>query len=64
MSVIVAAPTAGACVALPGAVMAMAEETELGEEKMAKSMLASGLIGVFIAARWTFAAEAGGCADA
>jgi L-serine dehydratase len=61
MGVIVAAPTAGACAALPGAVMAMAETMELGEEEMAKAMLASGLIGVFIATRWTFAAEVGGC---
>ena len=30
-------------------------------ETMAKALLASGLIGVFIATRWTFAAEAGGC---
>ena len=51
----------GACAALPGAVIAMAEEMGLGEEEMAKAMLASGLIGVFIATRWTFAAEVGGC---
>jgi len=31
------------------------------EEDMAKAMLAAGLIGVFIATRWTFAAEVGGC---
>ena len=61
MGVIVAAPTAGACAALPGAVIAMAEEMKLSEEDMAKAMLASGLIGVFIATRWTFAAEVGGC---
>ena len=61
MGVIVAAPTAGACAALPGAVIAMAEAMGLGEEEMAKAMLASGLIGVFIATRWTFAAEVGGC---
>jgi L-serine dehydratase len=61
MGVIVAAPTAGACAALPGAVMAMAEELGLGEEEMARALLASGLIGVFIATRWTFAAEVGGC---
>ncbi len=61
MGVILAAPTAGACAALPGAVIAMAEETGLGEEAMAKAFLASGLIGVFIATRWTFAAEVGGC---
>ena len=61
MGVIVAAPTAGACAALPGAVIAMAETMDQDEEKMAKAMLAAGLIGVFIATRWTFAAEVGGC---
>ena len=61
MGVIVAAPTAGACAALPGAVIAMAEEMKLTEEDMAKALLASGLIGVFIATKWTFAAEVGGC---
>ncbi len=61
MGVIVAAPTAGACAALPGAVIGMAEAMGKSEEDMAKAMLASGLIGVFIATRWTFAAEVGGC---
>ena len=61
MGVIVAAPTAGACAALPGAVIALAEEMGLAEEDMAKAMLASGIIGTFIATRWTFAAEVGGC---
>lgn len=61
MGVIVAAPTAGACAALPGAVIAMAERMGLGEEDMARALLASGLIGVFIATPWTFAAEVGGC---
>jgi L-serine dehydratase len=61
MGVIVAAPTAGACAALPGAVIAMAESLNLGEDEMAKALLASGIIGVFIATRWTFAAEVGGC---
>ncbi len=61
LGVIVAAPTAGACAALPGAVIAMAEAMELDETVMAKALLASGLIGVFIATRWTFAAEVGGC---
>ena len=61
MGVIVAAPTAGACAALPGAVIAMAEEMGLSEEDMAKALLAAGIIGVFIATRWTFAAEVGGC---
>lgn len=61
MGVIVAAPTAGACAALPGAVIGMAESMNREEEDMAKAMLAAGLIGVFIATRWTFAAEVGGC---
>lgn len=61
MGLIVAAPTAGACAALPGACIAVAEEMGLPEEAMAKAMLAAGLIGVFIASQWTFAAEVGGC---
>jgi L-serine dehydratase len=61
MGVIVAAPTAGACAALPGAVIAMAESMGKDEDEMATAMLAAGLIGVFIATRWTFAAEVGGC---
>ena len=61
MGVIVAAPTAGACAALPGAVIAMAESMNLDERDMAKGLLTAGLIGVFIATRWTFAAEVGGC---
>ena len=61
MGVIVAAPTAGACAALPAACIAVAEEHGLPEEEMARAMLAAGLVGVFIANRWTFAAEVGGC---
>lgn len=61
MGVIVAAPTAGACAALPGATIAMAEEMGLSEEDMARAMLAAGAIGLFIAGPWTFAAEVGGC---
>jgi len=61
MGVIVAAPTAGACAALPGAVVAVAGEMGLGEEEMARALLAAGLVGAFIALRWTFAAEVGGC---
>jgi L-serine dehydratase len=61
MGVIVAAPTAGACAALPGAVIAFAEEMHKDEDDMARAILAAGLVGVFIADRWTFAAEVGGC---
>jgi L-serine dehydratase len=61
MGVIVAAPTAGACAALPGTCIAVAEEMNLSDEDMTKAMLAAGMIGVFIAAYSTFAAEVGGC---
>lgn len=61
MGVIVAAPTAGACAALPASCIAVAEAMHLDEEAMARAMLAAGLIGVFIAEPWTFAAEVGGC---
>lgn len=61
MGVIVAAPTAGACAALPASCIAIAEEMQLDETAMARAMLAAGLIGVFIAGPWTFAAEVGGC---
>jgi L-serine dehydratase len=61
MGVIVAAPTAGACAALPASVIAVAEERGQTEEDMARALLAAGLIGVFITSQWTFAAEVGGC---
>jgi L-serine dehydratase len=61
MGVIVAMPTAGACAALPGVVIALAEGMELGEVEMARAFLAAGLVGAFIASAWTFAAEVGGC---
>lgn len=61
MGVIVAAPTAGSCGALPGAIFGTAHSMNLGEEDIVKAMLSAGLIGVFIAAHATFAAEVGGC---
>jgi len=61
MGVIVAAPTAGACAALPGACIAVADALGASEEDAAKAMLAAAMVGVFIAAHATFAAEVGGC---
>jgi L-serine dehydratase len=61
MGVIVAAPTAGSCGALPGAVVAAADQMALPEKEIANAMLAAGMIGVFIAAHATFAAEVCGC---
>ena len=61
MGVIVAAPTAGSCGALPGALFGTAHSMKLPEDDLVKGMLSAGLIGVFIAAHATFAAEVGGC---
>jgi len=61
MGVIVAAPTAGSCGALPGAIIGMGTSMKLTEAEKIKGLLAAGLIGVFIAAHATFAAEVGGC---
>jgi L-serine dehydratase len=61
MGVIVAAPTAGSCGAMPGAVLAVSEALGLTDEETVKALLIAGLIGVFIAAHATFAAEVGGC---
>lgn len=61
MGVIVAAPTAGSCGTLPGAILGAASFWELPEDEVVKALLAAGLIGVFIAAHSTFAAEVAGC---
>ncbi len=61
MGVIVAAPTAGSCGALPGAILGTADCLGVLEDETVKAMLGAGLIGVFIAAHATFAAEVGGC---
>lgn len=61
MGVIVAAPTAGSCGALPGALLGICSALDLREEAAVKAMLAAGMIGVFISEGATFAAEVGGC---
>lgn len=61
MGVIVAAPTAGSCGAMPGAVLAVAHAMGKDRQEIADAMFAAGLIGVFIARDATFAAEEGGC---
>ncbi|HCW08934.1 MAG TPA: serine dehydratase [Cytophagales bacterium] len=61
MGVIVAAPTAGSCGALPGALIGTTRALKISEDELVKAMLAAGMIGVFIAAHATFAAEVGGC---
>jgi L-serine dehydratase len=61
MGLIVAAPTAGSCGGLPGACIGAANAMGLSSDELTRSMLAGGMIGVFIAAHATFAAEVGGC---
>jgi len=61
MGIIVAAPTAGACAVLPGALLGTGKELNLPLDLMVKAMLSAGMIGVFIAKHATFAAEVGGC---
>jgi L-serine dehydratase len=61
MGLIVAAPTAGACGGLPGACIGAASAMGLSKDDMTRALLAGGIIGVFIAAQATFAAEVGGC---
>ncbi len=61
MGVIVAAPTAGSCGALPGTLIGVATTLSLPRESIVKGLLAAGLIGVFITEHATFSAEVGGC---
>jgi L-serine dehydratase len=61
MGIIVAAPTAGSCGAMPGAILAATDVMGLSERDAVDAMLAAGLIGMFVAARSSFAAEVGGC---
>jgi len=61
MGIIVAAPTAGSSGLLGGAIFGAAEGFTDDIERLTKAFLAAGLIGVFIADKYTFAAEEGGC---
>jgi L-serine dehydratase len=61
METIVAAPTAGSCGVLGGAIFGAAKYLNTGNEELIKAYLAAGLTGVFIADKYTFAAEEGGC---
>lgn len=61
MGVIVAAPTAGACGAIAGALIGAATAMKLSTSEITRSMLAAGIIGIFISKQSTFSAELGGC---
>jgi len=61
MGVIVAAPTAGSCGAMPGAVLGTSTILKSSDDEVVKALFIAGLIGVFIAHGSTFAAEEAGC---
>ena len=61
MGLIVAAPTAGSCGVIPGAIFGTAQYMNLDDDKIIKAMLAAGMIGVFISEQATFSAEVCGC---
>jgi len=61
MGLIVAAPTAGSCGTVPGAIFGTAQYMNLDDDKIIKAMLAAGIIGVFISEQATFSAEVCGC---
>lgn len=61
MEVFVAAPTAGSCGTLPGTILGAADHLGSSEEEVNRALLASGIMGAFIAEHATFAAEVAGC---
>ena len=61
MGIIIAAPTAGSCGVLGGAFYGFLQDIDTDTELITRAFLAAGLIGVFIAREYTFAAEEGGC---
>lgn len=61
MGIIVASPTAGSCGTLPGSLIAVTNATNMSEDHLVRAMLASSMIGIFIAIHSTFSAEIGGC---
>lgn len=61
LEVIVAAPTAGSCAALPAVLLAVGDANGWDETKLVRGLLTAGLIGIFITEGATFSAELGGC---
>jgi len=59
--VIVAAPTAGSCAVIPGAIIGCADTYGFSEDECIKAILSAGLIGVLIASQSTFSADVAGC---
>lgn len=61
MGIIVAMPTSGSCGVVGGALFASIQDQEFDLSKMTRAFLAAGITGVFIANKYTFSAEEGGC---
>ena len=61
MGKIVAAPTAGACGILPGAVLAMMEERNISERKAVDALFVAAAVGQTIATRASISGAEGGC---
>ena len=57
----VAAPTGGSCGVIPGAVVYIGRQLGKSDEEIAKAMMATGLIGVFIIHQASFGGEVLGC---
>lgn len=61
MGVVCAAPTGGSAGVIPATLVTLAEERSLTREQIGLALLASGVIGLILAQRATFAAEVAGC---
>ena len=61
MGVIVAAPTAGSSGVIGGTLFGISDACRADTDSIVRAFLAAGIIGVFIADKYTFAAEEGGC---
>ncbi len=61
MGLIVATPTAGSCGVLGGALFGSLGDQDFDMESIVRGFMAAGITGVFIAGKYTFSAEEGGC---
>ena len=61
MGLIVAAPTAGSCGVLPGALLSQAEEYGFSDEELIDALLCASAVGYLIARNATIAGAQGGC---
>lgn len=61
MGLIVATPTAGSCGVVGGALFGSLGDQDFDMESIVRAFMAAGITGVFIAGKYTFSAEKGGC---